>query len=423
MDPIPFVPVKYQGTLDDGAASLFAMDGVYRIEVDVADELFDDDNEDGVDYTYLASDKTSPAVFTFYTDEYGTGTPLIISGIGMRLRGGWSFLNHKKKKYKIAFPEGDDRFYGLRKINLNSNFGENSMIREKLAYELFNIAGVPSGRATYTRLYMNGNYMGLYLIVEQMGNDYVKARFGSPVGNCYKVNWSDLTWAPANVSDYIPSSANKFSPSLEIMTNEDTFSPADVQEFITVLNTTPDDGFEAAIKEKFHVYEYLNVLAMNALLGLIDDYWYYAHNFFLYNYYGKIMWIPWDLDSSLGVNWSFITVTTADLFTFMPRSNTEWDAGIRPLIDRVLAVPAFYDYYRKCLKYHLEHYFNETFLYPRIDKLKALIHDAALSDPLQGLTEWLFNDSFDGIHTWEYGVRPYIMDRRAYALPIVQDAY
>jgi hypothetical protein len=117
MDPIPFSPVAYQGEIKDEAALLFRdQDKVYRIEVDVAEDLFDWDRSNGVDYTYVASDEVSPAVFTFYWNEEGSGTPVVIEGIGMRPRGGYSFDHSPKKKYKIIFPDERDLFFGLKRL-------------------------------------------------------------------------------------------------------------------------------------------------------------------------------------------------------------------------------------------------------------------------------------------------------------------
>jgi spore coat protein CotH len=418
---IPFQPVKYQAGLTDDASVLFATDGVYRIEVDVAYDLFDWDNSNDVDYVYVASDHVSPAVFKFYWDEDGNGDPVTITGIGMRGRGGWSFENAEKKKYKICFPDERNEFFGLSRLNLNSNWGDNSMMREKLAYDFFNYAGVPSGRTAYTRLYVNNQYFGLYLIVEQMNNTFIRTRFGNPVGNCYKDNWNELTACSPDVNDYLSSTANPL-PSLQLMTNEEFPNIDDMVDFIDILNNTPDANFAERIEDYFLVYEFLSALSINALLGLIDDYWYYAHNFFLYNYYGRFMWVPWDLDHCFGAMWAGFEVEHSDIYAFAPR-NTDWSEGERPLIDRILAVPEFCDYYRKCVKYYIENYFNEDNLYPRIEELKALIMEAAIEDPEMNLSEALITEAIETNLAWVHAIKPYITARKAYAWAEVQDAY
>jgi spore coat protein CotH len=425
MDPVPFEPVRYQGSLTDEASALFGSDGVYRIEVDIAYDMFDTDNSNGVEYTWLASDFTSPATFTFYHDEYGETEPVVFHGIGMRMRGGWSFDNAPKKKYKIIFPENNE-FYGLKRLNLNSNYGDNSFMREKLVYDLFNTAGIPSGRTAYTRLYFydetepdNYKYMGLYLLVEQVKSTFFKARFDSPAGNCYKNNGSELTRAPLNDWEYLSTPDNP-QPTLEIMNNKDDFDPSDIVKFLDVLNNTPWEFFEQEIQEYCTVYEILSALAINSLTGLIDDYWYYAHNFFLYNYHGRFMWIPWDLDSSMGVDWGIIDMPNADIYAFLPR-DSEWTTGRRPLIDRLMQVPSFVDYYRKCHNYYIEHYFNEENLYPRIDELTGLILDAALEDTYQKdgdpVTEADILDVIENV------TKPYIQNRKEYVLTETGNAY
>jgi hypothetical protein len=415
MDPIPFSPVVYQGEIKDEAALLFRdQDEVYRIEVDVDEDSFDWDRSDGVDYTYVASDEVSPAVFAFYWNEGGSGNPVVIEGIGMRPRGGYSFDHAPKKKYKIIFPDERKLFLGLKRLNLNSNCWDDSMMREKLAYDLFNAVGVPSGRTAYTRLYINGAYKGLYLIVEQVKNRFFETRFGDPVGNCYKDNGNELNWAPLTRDAYIASPTNT-SPGLEILTNKDTFDFSDIVDFISVLNDTPDGSFEERIQDYFCVHGFLSALAINALIGTVDDYWYYAHNFFLYNYHGRFMWIPWDLDHSFGARVGGFEVETSDVYAFAPR-NTDWSDGVRPLIDRILLVPSFRHYYQKCLKFYIEHYFNEASLYPRIEKIRTLIIDAALEDPYQTITEQIMDNTI-------YANKSYIVVRKNFVWEEVVNAY
>ena len=54
--------------------------------------------------------------------------------------------------------------------------GSVSYMREALALQLFKQAGVPCADAFYVRLYLNGNFYGLYLAVEDIDKRWLARR-------------------------------------------------------------------------------------------------------------------------------------------------------------------------------------------------------------------------------------------------------
>lgn len=426
---LPFKPVSYGNEVDDEASELFGGDGIYRIVVDIAEDLFDIDSSDGLDYTYTAGDLSSSASFVFYDNEDGDGEPQTIQGIGMRLRGAGSFYDEPKHSYTILFPGEDNRFYGLASIKLNSLYGDNSFMREKLACDFFHFAGIPSSRTAYARLYFfneaepdTPDYKGLYLIVEDVNQDFFESRFGLPVGNCYQNNGCELDRVPLNNWEYLSSPANPL-PLLELVTNPDDVDCSDIIESTGILNTTPPGLFEETIQDYFCAYELFSAFAVNSLTGMIDAYWFNPRNFYLYNYYGRFMWIPLDLNSSFGVMWAGFDPVIADIYAFQPR-NTQITRGERPLIDCFMQVPGFVDYYRKSHKYFIEHYFNEETLYPRIDELKVLILNAVLDDDMyQVVTEQDITDAIEADGSDPQGLKAFIRERKGFVWSEVENAY
>ena len=79
-----------------------------------------------------------------------------------------------KRKFEASFE--NKRFVwmkdapAVKKIALRSMFKESgpvSYMREALALRLLNDIGVPSQRSRYVRLYLNGAFYGLYLMVRR----------------------------------------------------------------------------------------------------------------------------------------------------------------------------------------------------------------------------------------------------------------
>src|SRR5688500_6055036 len=85
-----------------------------------------------------------------------------------------------KSSYRIGFDNDDERMFNMRSINLRSMWNAVSPLRESLAWTLFDKAGVRSSRHTYARLCINDRYYGLYSMIEQVDNGFLRDHFGNP---------------------------------------------------------------------------------------------------------------------------------------------------------------------------------------------------------------------------------------------------
>ena len=88
---------------------------------------------------------------------------------GIRLSGNTS-LNSFKKTFKISFNEFTQggRYRGLRKLILRGQAVDPTMIREALYYTVWNKFKLPKRRVGFAKLYINGEYRGLYTNIEDM---------------------------------------------------------------------------------------------------------------------------------------------------------------------------------------------------------------------------------------------------------------
>ena len=92
----------------------------------------------------------------------------------MRIRGETTRYAPKKSlKIKFSSAPFDN---GRYKINLNADYGDKSYIHSFLTRTIFHAAGIPCFDAEHVRLYLNGNYLGLYLQVENMDEQFLEAR-------------------------------------------------------------------------------------------------------------------------------------------------------------------------------------------------------------------------------------------------------
>lgn len=123
--------------------------------------------------------------------------------VGIRFKGNSSLQSSwqqgvLKLAFKLDFDEFEDdypqiknqRFFGFKKFSLKNNFDDSSLVREKIAADIFKSAGLAVSHTAFYSLYINhGNgpeYFGLYTLVEEIGDTVIETQFSSDNGNLYK---------------------------------------------------------------------------------------------------------------------------------------------------------------------------------------------------------------------------------------------
>lgn len=342
-----------------------------------------------------------------------------LTNVGFRLRGNTS-RDARKKSFKISmntFVAGR-KFYGLEKLNVNSEHNDPSIIRAKVCWDLFAASGVKGSRSNHTRLFINTTYFGLYITVENIDENFVRERFGNNDGNLYKCLWpADLAYLGSDPNLYKRVSGGRRMYELETNKQRDDYS--DLANFIAVLNLTPTNDFPTAIQRVFNVNGFLRSLAVDVATGSWDDYWFLKNNYYLYRNTatGKFEFIPYDYDNTLGIWWASIMAGvnwgTRNIYTWGHPSEP------RPLTSRLLAVPEFRNRFSFYLNRLAQRHYIETRMFPRIDSIHAMITPAAEADSFRRLdynfTIADFHNSYTqalGNHV-TYGLKPFITTRRS----------
>ena len=223
----------------------------------------------------------------------------VTDSVGIRQKGFASHFGSQgdKKSMKIDFNHFVDvkKYDGLKKINLNNGFGDPAIQRDKLCYNIMNKAGVDAPRTSYARIYLNDQYWGLYLLVEQVDRTFLKDNFGNSNGNLFKnVGNSELEWMGQDTSQY--------QQIFELKTDLNVEAWENFVELMDVLNNTGDGDFKEEISKIFDVDLYLKVLAVDVATGNWDSYIEHGRNFYMYQDADsrKFNWIPWDYNFALG---------------------------------------------------------------------------------------------------------------------------
>jgi hypothetical protein len=158
----------------------------------------------------------------------------------------------------------------------------------------------------------------------------------------------------------------------------------------------------------------LKSLALDVATGNWDDYFYNQNNYYLYDNpgTGKFEFITFDTDNTFGIDWVGQDWATRHCLQWMPTQQN------RPLGQKLLAIPEFFNLYVHYLDSITQHVTHPTKIFPRIDQLHSLITPAAEADIFRtldfGYDIAAFHNGFSqaiDFHT-PYGIKPFLQLRR-----------
>ncbi len=374
-----------------------------------------------LDPAHAESDSLFPARLIFQNAEIPADT---LEPVGFRLRGNTSRYA-QKKSFKVDINEyvRGQKLYELEKLNINGEHNDPALMRARLSWNLFNFYEIPSARATYAALYINGEYRGLYTIVEHYDEEFIQSRFGNNEGNLYKCLYpADLIYLGPDQEAY-KKMRNSRERAYDLETNEEGDDYSDLVSFITFLNNTSDSEFARLVEERFNVRAFLKYLALNTLMGSWDDYWYLKNNYYLYHNAAtdKFEFIPYDYDNTYGIDFVGGDWGRRDIYLFGHPSEP------RPLVARILAIPGYRNLYTAFLKEFIDGGFALSAQEPRMLAWRSLAEAWVQTDTYYprdwGFTFADWQQSLDvarGGHV-QYGIRPYIQTRLATAAPQLRE--
>ena len=229
-----------------------------------------------------------------------------------------------KHSWKLKFP-ATNRFEGRRKLNLKSSFIDPSMVRERTSAGLYEQVGVNGFEARHVHLRVNGEYIGVYLDVEQVDEYFLGARdrdLNASIYKCYG-NMSPLPTVAAYEATY------------EKKTNE-SISHADLIELIEFLDATPGPDIVRELAERVDIDQYLSYLAVAGWTGDQDT---VKGNYYLNHDLDLERWelYPWDSDLNFGLVSSLNTLPVLWGTSFV----TSDPLLIHRLRERILTQDAF----------------------------------------------------------------------------------
>lgn len=199
---------------------------------------------------------------------------------------------------------------GRRDLILHKRANECSGAFTTVGGAMMERAGIPSSRASYVRVFVNGQYYHYMTDLEHPGEQLLARFFGKDhvVGDLFKVVGYNVEQGPYTVADGRQLTAacdytveQRYDHNYERKLPDWKQGSREVQELVEALHAARaagPDALRAYFTERFDYPLMLGYMAVRAWLAPWDDA--YQNHFMYRRSDGKWMFLPWDFDKLFG---------------------------------------------------------------------------------------------------------------------------
>lgn len=224
-------------------------------------------------FTYVSADITIDGV--------------LIPNIGLRKKGWFTSQETNKPSLKVKFDKyvNDVKFEGYKRLTLNNCIFDKSLIRQCLAFGVFEAAGIPAPKCNFAHVKVNGDDLGIYVNVESVKKKFLRRYFDDDEGDFFEGTESDFR----NSDGWIGRFARQ--------TNDDLPGYGRIPDLATALEAA-DADLVKSLNPLIDFDQFFTFWAAEVLVGHVDGYAGSSANFYIYDdpETGRFQFIPWDLD-------------------------------------------------------------------------------------------------------------------------------
>jgi spore coat protein CotH len=344
------------------------------------DELFDDTTLHTVEIVMHSRD-WSDLHANFHTNgQYPCD--VIWNGVRMRnvavrSRGNGSRYQAKPGlELSFDYYASQQRFLGLRSLVLDNLVTDPSMIREATAMGLMRRLGVAAPREAPTRVFVNGAYAGLYMMVEPVDTVFAQKAFGAP-GLLFEYRWIYPFFAT-----FPGESLDAYAPLFEsrnpgIHSTAELYTP--MRDLFRTINEAPEGAF-SQVDRYLDLNGLIRALGASTFMAEWDGVFGYdgMNNFYLYRIGEQARLIPWDRDHAFrAVDYPLLAGVANNVLGRRMLEDPELRAAYVQAVSETIAAAEADGW--------LEREFTRQY---------TLIHDAALADPFKLSTNEAFEQAF-----------------------------
>ena len=357
-----------------------------------ADDLFNDQSLQRIDLWVHTRDwyllRALPDTPAYYPANL-KWNGITVTNVAIRIRGTGS-LSAAKPALKIDFNRyaTGRTFLGLKALSLNNVWQDASGLRELLAMKVYRTLGLPASRMAPVALYINNEYAGYYLVVEEVDEPFLARAFGESGGYLFEYKWISSYYFDYLGADLAPYAA-MYEPKTRA-TESDGALYLPLEEMVRTVNEAPDEDFPAAVSPHIDLEGFMRLTAAQAAVaepdGLLGGWGMNNHYLYRSGQRAPHRFVPWDAS---------VALAAADYPVHA------WHAE-NVLMRRAMAAPSLMQRYRDTLLEAADLFDRSEagpppaergpgWLEREASRLLDLIRPAVYADPLKPFT----NEAFD----------------------------
>lgn len=291
------------------------------LEVGVVDNWQAPGNKPITDPATYTEEYGLPVFHLFFPDKLTAGhylpAQLVYRGhrfeMEAKYRGATSSV-FPKRSLTFKFPENDlfnepsqgHGFTGRRKLVLITHFNDNSYLRPRLAFDLWNRMSPDHIQIkTYSAvLYMNGSYKGVFTVADHVDDDLMQRHGLSKVGDLFKADSADANFSRVDSKGVPKSNLHQGFEKKEGKPPEGWPGAFDGLNALTAFVSDSEDAvFREKRGEYLHPPDYEDWWIFNTLIDGTDSSAKNAYHYQAREPRSPTRFIPWDLDASFGQGW------------------------------------------------------------------------------------------------------------------------
>jgi len=343
-------------------------------------QLFDDTTVHTVEIVMHSRDWSDLHANFRTNDQYPCD--VIWNGVRMRNVAARSRGNGSRYEAKpgleltFDYYASQQRFLGLRSLVLDNLVTDPSMIREATAMALMRRVGVPAPRVAPARVFVNGAYAGLYMMVEPVDTVFAQKAFDRP-GLLFEYRWTYPFFA-SFPGESLDTYATLFeSRNLGVHSMAELYTP--MRELFRTANEAPDGAF-SQLDRYLNLTGFIRAVGAASFMAEWDGLFGYdgMNNFYLYRIGEQAHLIPWDRDQAFhAADYPLLSGVANNVLGRRLLEDPELRAAYVQAVTETTAAAE-----------------TDGWLEREFTRQYTLIHDAAMADPFKLATNDAFEQAF-----------------------------
>jgi spore coat protein CotH len=224
-----------------------------------------------------------------------------VRNVAVRVRG-LATRSARKPGLRIDFNRyiGGQEFLGLHSLVLDNVLKDSALIRERTSMAFIDRMGEPAPRESFGRLYINGEYHGVYAFVEAVDTEFLKRTLGESAGYLF-----DYKFVTPYRGEYLGEDVDAYKPRFEPQTRRlepDSILYSPILALFREVNHDVDGVWRERVAQYIDLQQLVTHVAIETFLAESDGFLGTAGmaNFYVYRPAGQTTHrlLAWDRDTT-----------------------------------------------------------------------------------------------------------------------------